>query len=86
MQTFLYLTRLSSRPGSVRIVDNRGLDMKRRLIKLIGNMRGATAIEYGLIVALIVIAIVISISTVGGGTHDIWGNMSNKVGNVMPTS
>ena len=60
--------------------------MKRRLIKLIGNMRGATAIEYGLIVALIVIAIVISISTVGGNTHSIWGNMSNKVGSVMPDS
>lgn len=58
--------------------------MKRRLIKLIGNARGATAIEYGLIVALIVIAIVVSISTVGGGTGGIWGNMTNKVGNAMP--
>jgi Flp pilus assembly pilin Flp len=37
-----------------------------------------------LIVALIVIAIVISISTVGGNTHNIWGNMSNKVANAMP--
>ena len=60
--------------------------MKRRLIKRIGNARGATAIEYGLIVALIVIAIVISISAVGGGTHDIWGNMANKVSNAMPVS
>ena len=58
--------------------------MKRRLIKLIGNDRGATALEYGLIVALIVIAIVISISTVGGGAHDMWFNMSNKAGSVMP--
>jgi len=38
--------------------------MMGRLIKLIGNVRGATAIEYGLIIALIVIAIVISIQTV----------------------
>ena len=60
--------------------------MKQRLIKLIGNERGATAVEYGLIVALIVIAIVISISTVGGGTSQIWGNMVNKVGAVTPTS
>jgi pilus assembly protein Flp/PilA len=60
--------------------------MKRRLIKLIGNDRGATAIEYGLIVALIVIAIVVAISTVGGGAHDMWANMANKAGNVMPTS
>ena len=58
--------------------------MKRRLIKLIGNVRGATAIEYGLIVALIVI--VVSIQTVGGGSTNIWGNMTNKVSNAMPVS
>jgi pilus assembly protein Flp/PilA len=60
--------------------------MKRRLIKLIADARGATAIEYGLIVALIVIAIVIAISSVGGGTSGMWGNMTNKVGNVMPSA
>ena len=60
--------------------------MKRCLIKLIGNERGATALEYGLIVALIVIAIVIGISSVGGGTSGIWGNMTNKVSNAMPVS
>ena len=60
--------------------------MKLRLIKLVGNERGATAIEYGLIIALIVIAIVAAISTVGGGTSGIWGNMTNKVSNAMPVS
>ena len=60
--------------------------MKRRLIKLIGNMQGATAIEYGLIVALVVIVIVVSIQTVGGGSTIIWGNMTNKVSNAMPTT
>ncbi len=60
--------------------------MKCCLIKLAGNERGATAIEYGLIIALIVIAIVMAISTVGGGAHDIWANMANKAGNAMPTS
>jgi pilus assembly protein Flp/PilA len=63
-----------------------GLNMKQRLIKLIRSERGATALEYGLIVALIVIAIVISISTVGGGTARVWGNMTNKVGNALPVS
>lgn len=60
--------------------------MKRRLIKLIGNARGATAIEYGLIIALIVIAIVVAIQTVGGGSSNIWGNMTNKVSNAMPSA
>lgn len=50
------------------------------------DSRGATAIEYGLIVALIVIAIVAAISSVGGGAHSIWGNMANKVAAVTPNA
>lgn len=57
-----------------------------QLMKLLRCIRGATAIEYGLIVALIVIAIVGSIQVVGGGSTNIWGNMTNKVSNAMPSS
>ena len=60
--------------------------MKRRLIKLLENVRGATAIEYGLIVSLIVIAIVAGISALGNSNGGSWGNMSNKVGNALPVS
>ncbi|HWI87451.1 MAG TPA: Flp family type IVb pilin [Sphingomonas sp.] len=56
------------------------------LIKLIRNARGATAVEYGLIVALIVIAAAAGISMLGASTGGAWGNISNKVGNVMPVS
>jgi len=58
--------------------------MKRRLIKLIGNMRGATAVEYGLIVALIVIVAVVGIQALGGSSASIWGNIANKASNAMP--
>jgi pilus assembly protein Flp/PilA len=54
--------------------------------KLWRDARGATAIEYGLIVSLIVIAIVAGISKVGGSTGNLWGNMSNKVAAVTPTA
>lgn len=60
--------------------------MKRRLIKLMANNRGATAIEYGLIVSLIVIAIVAGISALGTSNGGAWGNMTNKVGNALPSS
>jgi pilus assembly protein Flp/PilA len=60
------------------------LDMKRRVIKLIGNARGATAIEYGLIVALIVIVIVGGIQALGGGSSSIWANVTKKVGDALP--
>ena len=55
--------------------------MKRRLIKLIGNMRGATAVEYGLILALIFLAMVVGVVAVGTSTSNLWGNVSNQVKN-----
>jgi len=61
-------------------------DMNSHLIKLVRNKRGATAIEYGLIVALIVIVVVVGISTLGGSTGGIWGNMTNNASNAMPAS
>ena len=60
--------------------------MKRRLIKLMADARGATAIEYGLIVSLIVIAIVVGISALGSSNGGAWGNLSNKVDNALPSS
>ena len=60
--------------------------MQRRLIKLMVDVRGATAIEYGLIVALIVIAVVVAISSLGGSNGILWGNLTDKVGNALPVS
>jgi len=60
--------------------------MKRRLIKLIRNVRGATAIEYGLIVALIVIVVMVGISALGSSNGSIWGSTADKVGNALPAT
>jgi pilus assembly protein Flp/PilA len=57
--------------------------MKRRVIKLFSDSRGATAIEYGLIVALIVIAIIGGMSTLGGASGSMWGNISTKVDSAL---
>ena len=43
--------------------------------------RGATAIEYGLICALIVIAMTAGLSTLGGGTSGMWSRVTNAVQN-----
>ncbi|MDO6413586.1 Flp family type IVb pilin [Sphingomonas sp. BIUV-7] len=60
--------------------------MRHLLTKLCRDARGATAIEYGLIVSLVVIAIVAGISSVGGATGNLWGNMANKVSAVTPNT
>jgi pilus assembly protein Flp/PilA len=43
--------------------------------------RGATAIEYGLICALICIAMMGGLSSLGGGVNGKWGNLAGTVAN-----
>ena len=45
--------------------------------------RGATAVEYGLIAALIVVAMIGGLKTLGGGANGMWGKVSNIVQNYM---
>ena len=43
------------------------------------DKRGATAIEYGLIAALIAVAAVGAMSSLGGGSNGMWGKLANHV-------
>lgn len=43
------------------------------------NERGATAVEYGLIVAMIVIAMVAALTQVAATTTGLWDNVSETV-------
>jgi pilus assembly protein Flp/PilA len=47
------------------------------------DTRGATAIEYGLICALIVIAMMVSLGGLGGGVSGKWGSMANNIAAAM---
>ena len=51
--------------------------------RLFVDRRGATAIEYGLIAALIVIACMGGLSALGGGTGGMWSKISNTVDTSM---
>jgi pilus assembly protein Flp/PilA len=48
------------------------------------DQRGATAIEYGLIVALIAIGSIGGMQTLGGGVGGKWGVLANTVNTYMP--
>jgi pilus assembly protein Flp/PilA len=50
---------------------------------LCADQRGATAIEYGLICALIVIAMIGGLEKLGGGTNGMWGKLSTAVTTFM---
>jgi pilus assembly protein Flp/PilA len=49
--------------------------------KLRADRRGATAIEYGLIAALIVVAMMAGLSTLGGGVGGKWTKLAAAVQN-----
>jgi len=49
------------------------------LKKLAGDKRGATAIEYGLIAALIAVAAIGAMSALGGKLSNTFSNVSNNM-------
>jgi pilus assembly protein Flp/PilA len=48
--------------------------------------RGATAVEYGLLVALIALVIIGAVVLLGGNLKNVFNNVANSVGSVAPTS
>ncbi len=53
------------------------------LKKLLWDNRGATAIEYGLIVALIVITIIVAVQSVANETNGLWAVVTDHVTDSM---
>lgn len=51
--------------------------------KLRSDKRGATAIEYGLIAALIAVAAIGGMRSLGGGANGMWGRLDNKIAESM---
>lgn len=51
--------------------------------RLLRDDRGATAVEYGLIVTLIVIAMMAALQNVANETNGLWATVSNEVSEHM---
>ena len=57
----------------------------RKILRMLrADERGATAIEYGLICALICVAAIGGMQTLGGGVGGMWGKLSGISNNYMP--
>lgn len=52
--------------------------MKSVIKRLIGNEAGATAIEYGLILALLVLAMMSALNAFADGSIAMWTNVSSQ--------
>lgn len=53
--------------------------MQHWLIRLIKEERGVSAIEYGLIIAMITLAMIGALSSVAGTTISMWNNVAERV-------
>ncbi|KQM98140.1 MULTISPECIES: Flp family type IVb pilin [unclassified Sphingomonas] len=47
--------------------------------KLWRDRRGGTAIEYGMILGLVVVVLIVSLKLLAGTTTDMWAHVSEKV-------
>lgn len=53
--------------------------MFKRFVRLLNNSKGATAIEYGLIAALIAIAAIAAMKNIGSKLGTTFNNVSNEL-------
>jgi pilus assembly protein Flp/PilA len=72
-------------PSRGRGPDEGGVIAIRKILRMLGaDERGATAIEYGLIAALIVIAMISGLQSLGGGVGGMWGKIGDSANTYMP--
>jgi pilus assembly protein Flp/PilA len=53
--------------------------IRARIITLQKSERGASAVEYGLLVGLIAVAIIGAITLLGGGLSDLFTDVNNRL-------
>lgn len=53
--------------------------MTKTFLKLFNDESGATAVEYGLIAALIAVAIIATVTTLGGNLKNTFGSVANNL-------
>ena len=58
----------------------------RSIRRLARNRRGGTAIEYGLIAALVVITMIATFTQVANTTVGMWGNVNTKMADARAAS
>lgn len=54
-----------------------------KIVEFIGDQNGATAIEYGLIAALMAVASIVSFTALGDGLMNLFGTSSDGAGGAI---
>ena len=53
--------------------------MLKNFLRLYRDDQAATAVEYAVLLALILVAVISAISAVGDSTHGVWANDANII-------
>ena len=51
----------------------------KKIRRVLTAEEGTTAVEYAVLLAMILIAIIIGVTSAGGGVSNWWGNIKTKV-------
>jgi len=62
------------------------VSMQTYVTGVLNRDRGATAVEYGLLVGLIALVIIVVVATLGTKIHDIFFNVNSSMNSNIPTS
>lgn len=58
--------------------------MVQKLVNFLKDEEGASAVEYGLIVGLVAVAIVAVLGTLGGGLNSLFKTIADSLGTAQP--
>ncbi|RYE88711.1 MAG: Flp family type IVb pilin [Hyphomicrobiales bacterium] len=57
--------------------------MRRLVIRFVKDQSGATAIEYGLIAAMVAVGIIVALTSFGGSLTSLFGSVQTRAGGAM---
>lgn len=59
------------------------MQLRKQFTAIMRHVKGATAIEYGLILALVCLVAIAGFSALGDADSGVWGKVESKVTNAM---
>ena len=59
------------------------MPMRNLFKRIASDISGATAVEYGLILALVFLAMLAAVQNFGKASTDMWGNVSSRIGDAV---
>ena len=57
-------------------------NLMTKLMNPLANKQGATAVEYGIMVALVAVAVIVTVTLLGGKLDNVFNNVATRLPNI----